>query len=186
MTYASSVLTGGASIVIYSIASASIDLSIIICFSLLPLAFCFIPDVITQKHSRYVTSLSVCFMSNLKIKSFPITSFLARELSTICFFVVKWQLLIAQLWHIWCTYVIGQHSTMWSTSLAIQTKNYLQSLFKLDRKSEIVLYVNPEKYVTVEIGIITTAIVYNFTKNLEGLTFFCFSIQLKVVKAKTA
>ena len=34
-----------------------------------------------------------------------------------------------------CTYVIGQHSTMWPTCVAILTKTSLQSLFKLDIKT---------------------------------------------------
>ena len=172
MTYASSVLTGGASIVIYSIASASIDLSIIICFSLLPLAFCFIPDVITQKHSRYVTSLSVCFMSNLKIKSFPITSFLARELSTICFFVVKWQLLIAQLWHIWCTYVIGQHSTMYHVIDESCNPNKKLSTIPFQawqKEWNCALCQSREICYSRD---------WNYHDRNEGLTFFCFSIQL--------
>ena len=34
-----------------------------------------------------------------------------------------------------CTYVIGQHSTMWPTCVAILTKTSLQSLFKLNIKT---------------------------------------------------
>ena len=52
-----------------------------------------------------------------------------------------WQLLNFQLWYyIWCTYVIGQHRTMWSTCVAIQTKPSLQSHFKHDIKNEIVTW----------------------------------------------
>ena len=52
---------------------------------------------------------------------------------------MTWQLLNVQLWYYinWCTYVIGQHSTMWPTCVAILTKTSLQSLFKLDIKNEI-------------------------------------------------
>ena len=78
-------------------------------------------------------------------KKFPWISFFRRRiinllilLGFIFSLVVTWQLLNVQLWYyIWCTYVIGQHSTMWSTCVAIQTKTSLQSLFKLDIKNEI-------------------------------------------------
>ena len=55
--------------------------------------------------------------------------------------VVTWKVLFVQLWYFlfWCTYVIGQHSTMWSTCVATQTQTSLQSLFKFEIKNDILV-----------------------------------------------